>query len=86
MTVVDARSYLLLAIAEGATTSPEGAESLLAEYDALKRAEVLAEALDAVSAERVANALFGADVAHNHGIADAVAAITRLLPAGESRG
>ncbi|MFI5985116.1 hypothetical protein ACIBEA_30145 [Streptomyces sp. NPDC051555] len=50
------------------------------------RAEVLAEAIEAVLSERVTNALFGSDIAHNHGIADAVAAITRLFKAGESRG
>lgn len=65
-----------------ATHTTADAKALLDEF----RAEVLAEAVEAISAERLTNALFGADLAHNHGIADAVAAITQLLEAGESRG
>lgn len=50
------------------------------------RAQALAEAVNAARAKRVANALFGGDIAYNNGITDAVAAIGALLEAGESRG
>lgn len=67
----DARSYLLLAIAAGASVYAEGAESLLAEYDALKRAEEL---------QAAANWL----MSQGHTIA--ARDLDRYIDGGESRG
>jgi hypothetical protein len=90
MNVSHARSYLLLAIAEGASIYPEGAESLLAEYDALKRTEVLHEAavvaLNLRQFEKASGARAGAQVSENVGIVRVADELMRLADGGESRG
>lgn len=42
----DSAEYIVLALMEGASLYREGAESILAEHDAIKRAEVLNEVAD----------------------------------------
>lgn len=67
--------YILLALMHGASVYREGAESILAEHDALQ----LAKAIEAARGEYLTDATGDeTDEAYNRGVADAIAAIGAL--------
>jgi hypothetical protein len=67
--------YILLALMHGASTTREGAESILAEHDAIQ----LAKAIEAARGEYLTDATGDeTDEAYNRGVADAIAAIGAL--------
>lgn len=80
----DPREYVLLALMHAGSMYREGAESILAEHDAIKRAEVLAEAVEAARSEYLTDRTGDPeDEAYNRGVADAVAAVGALTEGGD---
>ncbi|MFJ7269352.1 hypothetical protein ACIQV3_22370 [Streptomyces sp. NPDC099050] len=71
-----------LRIAESGSIGDETPEDLLARYDALKRAEVLAEAIEAADAEYEPQDITAPRSPYNEGVSDAVSALYRLAQGG----